>query len=44
VYKVPLGGFDAEKVFHQIEELKSGGQLKISEWGIGQCSLEDVFT
>ena len=42
VYQVPVEGFLAEKLFNEIENNKS--QLKIEDWGISQCSLEDVFT
>ena len=42
VYQVPLENFEAEKLFIDIEQNKE--KLKIIDWGISQCSLEDVFT
>ena len=42
VYQVPIGDFDAQKLFTEIESSKS--RLYITDWGISQCSLEDVFT
>jgi hypothetical protein len=39
---VPVDGFQAEKLFKEIENNRSA--LKIEDWGISQCSLEDVFT
>jgi hypothetical protein len=42
VYQVPLEDFDAEGLFNQIESKKE--MLKIVDWGISQCSLDDVFT
>jgi len=41
VYQVPCEGFEAEKLFIEMEKNKD--RLKISDWGISQCSLEDVF-
>lgn len=42
VYQIPTDGFNAEKLFIEMEKNKS--RLKISDWGISQCTLEDVFT
>lgn len=42
IFQIPIDGFDAEKLFTEIENNKK--KLKISDWGISQCSLEDVFT
>jgi len=42
VYQVPHEGFKAQKLFQEIEANKA--KLEISDWGINQCSLEDVFT
>ena len=42
VYQVPTEGLHAERLFHEMEESKAS--LGISDWGISQCSLEDVFT
>lgn len=42
VYQVPIEGFKAQKLFVEIEENKK--RLQICDWGISQCSLEDVFT
>jgi len=42
VYQVPLKDFKAELLFTSIENNKE--DLKIIDWGISQCSIEDVFT
>ena len=42
VYQIPIEGFQAEKLFNEMEKHKE--DLKIADWGISQCSLEDVFT
>lgn len=42
VYQVPIGDFNAQKLFTEIEGNKKN--LFITDWGISQCSLEDVFT
>jgi len=42
VYQIPIEGFNAEKLFNEMEKHKE--KLKIADWGISQCSLEDVFT
>ena len=42
VYQIPLEGFNAEKLFIEMEKYKE--KLHIADWGISQCSLEDVFT
>ena len=42
VYQVPTENFDAQKLFNEIESNKK--RLFITDWGISQCSLEDVFT
>ena len=42
VYQIPLEGFKAENFFHQMEKNRS--RLRITDWGISQCSLEDVFS
>lgn len=42
VYQVPIGDFNAQKLFTEIEGSKK--KLFITDWGISQCSLEDVFT
>lgn len=42
IFQIPMEGFNAEQLFQEMEENKES--LKISDWGISQCSLEDVFT
>lgn len=42
VYQVPLEGFVASKFFIEMEKNKN--RLRITDWGISQCSLEDVFS
>lgn len=42
IFQIPIEGFDAEKLFTEMEGNKK--KFKISDWGISQCSLEDVFT
>jgi ABC-type multidrug transport system ATPase subunit len=42
VYQVPIEGFKAQELFTKIEKNKQN--MMISDWGINQCSLEDVFT
>jgi ABC-type multidrug transport system ATPase subunit len=42
IFQIPIEGFDAERLFTEMEGNKT--KLKISDWGISQCSLEDVFT
>lgn len=42
VYQVPVEGFEAERLFNEMEDNKE--KLRIADWGISQCSLEDVFT
>ena len=42
VYQVPTKGFNAADLFKTIEGSKK--DLEIQDWGISQCSLEDVFT
>ena len=42
VYQVPIEGFKAQDLFTKIEKNKQ--TMMISDWGINQCSLEDVFT
>ena len=42
VYQIPLQGFNAERLFLAMEKNKD--RLRIADWGISQCSLEDVFT
>ena len=42
IFQIPIEGFNAEKLFTEMEGNKE--ELKISDWGISQCSLEDVFT
>lgn len=42
VYQVPVEGFSAAEVFGAMESNKAN--LGITDWGISQCSLEDVFT
>lgn len=42
VYQVPIEGFKAQDLFAKIE--KNREKMMISDWGISQCSLEDVFT
>lgn len=41
VYQIPLEGFKAENFFHSMERNRQ--RLRITDWGISQCSLEDVF-
>ncbi len=40
-FKVPMEGLKVSDLFDQIESQKQ--QLSISDWGISQCTLEDVF-
>ena len=42
VYQIPIEGFNAERLFIEMERNKE--RLRIADWGISQCSLEDVFT
>ena len=42
VFQIPIEGFNSEYLFTEMEGNKQ--RLKISDWGISQCSLEDVFT
>jgi hypothetical protein len=42
VYQVPIEDFSAEKLFSEMETNRN--KLNITDWGISQCSLEDVFT
>ncbi len=42
VYQIPIQGFNAERLFLEMERSKE--RLHIADWGISQCSLEDVFT
>lgn len=42
IFQIPIEGFNAEVLFQEMESNKE--DLKISDWGISQCSLEDVFT
>lgn len=42
VYQVSIEGFSAETLFQEMESNKE--RLRITDWGISQCSLEDVFT
>ena len=42
IFQIPIEGFNAEYLFTEMENNKD--RLKISGWGISQCSLEDVFT
>ena len=42
VYQIPIEGFNAERLFVEMEKNKE--KLHIADWGISQCSLEDVFT
>lgn len=41
VYQIPLEGFKAENFFHSMERNRQ--RLRVTDWGISQCSLEDVF-
>ncbi len=41
-YKIPLEGVDLENLFLMLEEQRD--ELGIEDWGISQCTLEDVFT
>ena len=42
MYQIPIQGFNAERLFLEMERSKE--RLHIADWGISQCSLEDVFT
>jgi hypothetical protein len=42
VYQIPIEGFQAETLFNEMEKHRE--DLRIADWGISQCSLEDVFT
>jgi len=42
VYQIPTENFNAVKLFNEMEKNKD--KLKIADWGISQCTLEDVFT
>ena len=39
--KVPLEGLEVSKLFEELESKKE--ELGISDWGISQSTLEDVF-
>jgi ABC-type phosphonate transport system ATPase subunit len=39
---VPVEGFRAKDFYHLIE--KNRKRLMITDWGVSQCSLEDVFS
>jgi len=41
IYLVPLEGLEVSKLFEEIESKKE--ELGISDWGISQSTLEDVF-
>lgn len=41
VYQVPLEGFKADLFFYQMQ--RNRNKLRITDWGMSQCSLEDVF-
>lgn len=41
IFKIPLEGFIVSELFEKLEEVKE--DLRISDWGISQSSLEDVF-
>ena len=40
-YQIPLEGLEVSNVFETLESKKE--ELLISDWGISQSSLEDVF-
>jgi hypothetical protein len=42
VYQIPLEGFKAEKFYQTME--RNRHRLRITDWGLSQCSLEDVFS
>lgn len=42
VYQIPLAGFKAENFYQTME--KNRQRLRITDWGLSQCSLEDVFS
>jgi hypothetical protein len=42
VYQIPLEGFKAERFYQTME--KNRQRLRITDWGLSQCSLEDVFS
>lgn len=41
IYLVPIEGIEVSKVFEVLESSKE--ELAISDWGISQATLEDVF-
>lgn len=41
-YQIPLQDFKAESFYHSMERNRQ--RLRITDWGISQCSLEDVFS
>ena len=41
ISKVPIDGLEISKLFAELESRK--GELGISDWGISQATLEDVF-
>jgi len=41
IFKVPTEGLEVSKVFEELESRKE--ELAISDWGISQATLEDVF-
>ena len=42
MYFIPNGGFNASRFYVDLESNKT--RLKISDWGLSQTTLEDVFT
>ena len=42
VYQIPIQGFKAESLFIMME--KNRDRLRVADWGLSQCSLEDVFS
>jgi len=42
-YLLPKNSVDVADVFERIERSKNTDELPISEWGLAQSSLEDVF-
>lgn len=41
IYQIPMEGLKVSQLFEKLEENKA--RLSISDWGISQSSLEDVF-
>ena len=43
IFQIPIEGFDAENLFNKMQDPNETVNQYISDWGISQCTLEDVF-